>query len=203
MMALKPTEDGKIRGLLNIVYDKILSRELKTDLYFPEHLKELQLTRIYRCTQKISRFYQLMVRHLKKFSFTYYTSNINRSSISCKPGHEILGELPELLILPQCKCFTYCKLPLEHLLIANKTSIFALLKRLQLKMIDVKITVIVDIYTESKKCAKWLKEQLEKEKIISNFIVKTVKECRGQEFPALVTISNDSRYTVCSCVLQN
>ena len=75
MMALKPTEDGKVRGLLNIVCDKILSRELKTDLYFPEHLKELQLTRIYRCTQKISRFYQLMVRHLKKFSFTYYTSN--------------------------------------------------------------------------------------------------------------------------------
>ena len=54
--------------------------------------------------------------------------------------------------------------------------------------------------SESKKCAKWLKEQLKKENIISNLIVKTVKECRGQEFPALVTISNDSRYTVCSCV---
>ena len=144
-----------------------------------------------------------MGKHLQKFSFTYYTSNINRSSISYKPGHEIIGDLPELLLLPQCNCFAYCKLPLEHLLIANKPAIFALLKRLQLKMKGVKLTLIVDIYSESKKCADWMKKQLKKESIICNVMVKTLEECRGLEFPALVTISNDSRYIVCSCKWSN
>ena len=203
MMALKPTEDGRVRGLLNMLSDKILSRELQIELYFPENLKELQLKRIYRCTQKISRFYKVIVRYLQKFSFTYYTSNINRSSISYKPGHEIVGELPELLLLPQCNCFGNCKLPLEHLLIANKVVIFALFKRLKLKIKNDKLTVIVHMNLESKKCVHWLKEELKKESIINYVIVKTLEECRGLEYPALVTIDHDSRYTVCSCKLFN
>ena len=68
---------------------------------------------------------------------------------------------------------------------------FALLRRIQKKVIaeDEKITVIVNTGTDKRKCVKWLENELEKN-CISNVDVKTIEQCRGMEFPTLVTITN-------------
>ena len=53
------------------------------------------------------------------------------------------------------------------------------------------VTVIIEVPTESeKKCVSWLMEELEKEVVKKGKIfVKTIEQCRGLEFPVLVTIS--------------
>ena len=43
MVAFKPADDGKIRGLINMLIDTFLSRESIINLYFPKHLKNLKL----------------------------------------------------------------------------------------------------------------------------------------------------------------
>ena len=188
-MCFKPTGNGKVRGLLNMFIDKI--GESLFDLQFPNNILELKLTRIYRCTVCIALFYESLAKTFCKSTFTH---RCNRSSISFMYGHQIYGEPPEVLQLPQCNCFAYCKSPLKHLLIANKTKIMKLLKRVQSNLKSIQITVIVDIYSASNECINWLTEELRKEDLCNSVQVKAIEECRGLEFTALVTISNDTSW---------
>ena len=103
MMALKPVEDES-RGIFTALADTILSRETGVDLCFPEDIVQLKLQRIFRCTQNITQFYEMVFKSLNK-NFINYSTNVNSSSISYSPGHEIYGEPPEILLLPQCNCF--------------------------------------------------------------------------------------------------
>ena len=102
--------------------------------------------------------------------------------------------------------------------LTNKTRILALLNRLHTKLKPLRITVIIDIDFEKQECVKWLTEEfsqftcldfLSSEIKVKNpnplciskpveldvkgadeaFYVKVIEECRGMEFPALVTIS--------------
>ena len=189
MMCFKPTGSGKVRGLLNIFIDKF--GESLFDLQLPNNILELKLTRIYRCTVCIALFYESLAKTFCKSTFTH---RCNRSSISFMYGHQIYGKPPEVLQLPQCNCFAYCKSPLKHLLIANKTKIMKLLKRVQSKLKSIQITVIVDIYSASNECINWLTKELRKEDLFNSVQVKAIEECRGLEFTALVTISNDTSW---------
>ena len=83
---------------------------------------------------------------------------------------------------------------LLHLLIENKTKILKLLKRIQSELKSIQITVIFGLYSSSIECINWLKEELRKEDISNSILVKSIDECRGLEFPALVTISSDTSW---------
>ena len=104
------------------------------------------------------------------------------------PGHDIHGENPKILFLKKCTCIFYCKTPVEHLLIRNQTNIIALLKRLESKL-KIKITVLIDTSVASQKCVNWLVAELQNGNLSEKFDVKTIAQCRGLEYSALVTIS--------------
>lgn len=195
LIALKPVSNCR-KGVVAAFW----SGNKGVHLCFPEELEHLELCRIYRSTQQISRFYEAVLTKINTSS-NFDTFQINNSSNSFTPGHEILGEPPEVLILPQCPCIgrivVDCGNPQEHLMAVHVTKIFALLRRIQKKVIaeDEKITVIVDTDTDRKKCVKWLENELEKN-CISNVDVKTIEQCRGMEFPTLVTISQGQIFEV-------
>ena len=94
--------------------DYILSRE-NIDLKLPTSLREIKLTRMFRCTQSIGRFLEQVINS-SKMCYTNLSPNINSHSISFKPGHEIFGDIPEIILLPKCTCKKHCVKPLEHLL---------------------------------------------------------------------------------------
>ena len=131
---------------------------------------------------------------IKRYQNSSFTRIENKSCISFIHGHQIFGKPPEVLLLPQCNCFLYCKTPLKHLLIANKTKIMKLLKRVKSELKSIKITVIVGLYSSSIECINWLKKELRKGDLFNSVLVKAIDECRGLEFPALVTISNDTSW---------
>ena len=140
MMVLKPVDNSGCQGLFSYLIDKIMSRKPGIDLCFPENIAHLQLSRIYRCTKNIAKFYEEIVKHMNKLGLMRDNS-INSSSILYSPGHEIHGDHPEVLLLPSCNCHFICRNPVEHLLQANKTQILAMLKRIQSKFSISKIKV--------------------------------------------------------------
>ena len=188
MMALKPFENSGGNGLFLYLRDKVVSRKKAIDLRFPNHITNLELSRIYRCTKNIAAFHEKIVSHINKPELV--TFGINSSSISYSPGHEIYGDHPEVLLLPRCNCWRYCRNPVEHLLEANKTKILAMLKRMQSKFSVSEITVLIDTSKDEPKCVDWLRTELVKENVtIGNIAFKTIGQCRGLEFPVLLTIS--------------
>ena len=191
MMVLKPVEQSDNKGIFSYLIDKIISRKMAIDLCFPKDIAHLQFSRIYRCTKSIAEFYEDIVAHINKPGKTGVTG-INSSSISYSPGHEIHGDQPEVLLLPRCNCFFDCGNPVEHLLQANKCKILAMLKRIQSKFSMSEITVLIDTRRDFQKCKNWLKTELIKENdtdTIGNIVFKTIEQCRGLEFPVLLTIS--------------
>ena len=57
------------------------------------------------------------------------------------------------------------------------------------------VTVIFNVYSSSHECINWLKEVLRKENPSNSVQVKAIEECRGLEFPALVTMRNDTMWS--------
>ena len=133
MMALKPFGD-RTNGFFTYLADLILSSNQSLKLCFPEDNGQLRLARIYRCTQNISKFYELVVKNSGNTFTNYDVFNINASSQSYNSGHEIHGEPPEILFLHQCNCFGFCQKPLDHIFVENKSKILSLFKRLQGKV---------------------------------------------------------------------
>ena len=195
MMVLKPISSFSIQGIDAHLVDKIMSRKRAIDLCFPENFAHLQLSRIYRCTKNIVEFYEEIVKHVNINVFNKVNFGINSSSISYSPGHEIHGDYPEVLFLAKCNCYGYCKNPVEELLQANKTKILAMLKRIKSKFSLSEITVLIDIKNDDQKCVNWLRTELMKENgTVGNIVFKTIEQCRGLEFPVLLTISENSNY---------
>ena len=179
--------------------DKTLSRKTVVDLCLPDDIAHLQLNRIYRCTKQIAEFYEEMVINLNKpdIGVNY---GMNSSSILYSPGHDIHGDLPEVLLLPKCTCFGQCRYPVKHLLQANKTKNFAMLKRIQSKFPTSEVTVLMGTSKQAQECNNWLKTELNKENVtITNIVFKTIGQCRGLEFPVLLTISF-SNYYICASI---
>ena len=202
MMVLKPVDNSVMKGFYSFLIDKILSRKTVIDLCLPDDIAHLQLSRIYRCTKKIAEFYEEMVTHLNNpdIGVNYGMSS---SSILYSPGHEIHGDLPEVLLLPKCKCFGQCRYPVKHLLQANDTIILAMLKRIQSKFKTSEVTVLIAGTSKlAQECNNWMKTELNKENVtVTNIVFKTIGECRGLEFPVLLTISFSSNYSSASTTL--
>ena len=180
MMALKPIGDVSTDT----------SNEI--ELHFPGDIEHLKLDRVYRCTQTILNFYKTVVKRLDADSnFTNFNSN---SSTSYNPGHEIFGDLPEILLMPECKMCptnTFCRTQLTHSLkeFQNKIKILAFLYRFQTKLKPMRITVIIDFERGRERYIHWLTEELEAKGIADTIEVKVKEECRGMEFPAVITIT--------------
>ena len=189
MMVLKPVDNSGFKGVYSYLIDKTVSRKTLIDLCLPDDIAHLQLTRIYRCTKKIAEFYEEMVTHVNKPDIGV-NHGMNSSSILYSPGHEIHGDHPEVLLVPKCNCFAYCRNPMEHLLQANKTKILSMLKRIQSKCTELEVTVLIDTLKDEQKCVNWIKTELKKENnAIGNIVIKTIQQCRGLEFPVLLIIS--------------
>ena len=202
MMVLKPIENSVFKGTFSCLLDKIMQRNKSIHLCFPENIAHLQLSRIYRCTKNIAEFYEELVTSINKPSLIKENQGINSSSISYSPGHEIHGDHPEVLLLPRCNCFGDCKNPVEHFLQANKTKILAMLKRIQSKFSISEITVLIDSTSKKQKCVNWLKTELIKENsTIDNIVFKTIGQCRGLEFPVLLSISDSCSVVTISTTL--
>ena len=180
MMSLKP--------IGSLSYDKTEPIELN----FPDDIDHLQFTRVYRCTQTILEFYKTIVKRLHTEPST---ARFNSYSTAYNPGHEIFGDLPEILFLPQCETGKYGNRdnPVMHnfKIFTNKIRTIALLWRLQKKLAPIKITVIIDFFGKQE-CKMWLAKELEAIGISEAFYLKVIGECRGMEFPSIVTISGDS-----------
>ena len=130
MMALKPTQEISNKGLFNLIYNAWYSIGNALNLNFPENIPHLNLQRIYRCTENIRMFFEVIVKNLNNKYVIYSDECINSNAISFRSGHEIYGATPEILLIPKCNCFGNCKTPLEHLFISHKSKIFAILKRI-------------------------------------------------------------------------
>ena len=171
MMALKPIENSRSKGAFSDFLDKILSRKIAIDLFFPENIAHLQLRRIHRCTKNITKFFEEIVKHMNEADLTEENQSINSSSILYSPGHEIHGDYPEVLLLPKCNCFGNCKNPVEHLLQGNKTKILDMIKRIQSIFTTLQVTVLIDTLKDDQKCVNWLKT--ETDIIGGEFVKKT------------------------------
>ena len=188
MMALTPIEEPFSRGLFRMLLDHFLSKNQGVDIQLPDNLSQLKLDRVYRCTQKILKFHEQVAEKNNKSQFAY--SKTNSSSCIYSPGHEIIGIEPDVAVLPSCGCFYACNKPLEHLLLKHWTLIFETLKRVANSAGDKKATIVIATAKKSLRCVVWVKAELEKHNFTKNFDVKTIDQCRGNEYEILVTISN-------------
>ena len=75
-------------------------------------------------------------------------------------------------------------------MISNQNHILSALSRIESKL-KTKITVLIDTSVDSEKCVDWLLSILQAENQVEKFNVKTIDQCRGMEYSALVTISNE------------
>ena len=55
------------------------------------------------------------------------------------------------------------------------------------------LVVILAVGPDTQKCVDWLNEELTKKSTLKNVVVKTIEQCRGLEFPALLTISTEGK----------
>ena len=211
MMALKPI------GEHSIAMDAKSSKQIK--LNFPDNMEHLQLNRVYRCTQTILNFYKRVVKRLDAnlfvTKFNSWSANLYNPGHEIFGDLPEVFLLPKC---QKCADNCKSPLTHSLKKLTNKTRILALLHRLHIKLKPLRITVIIDIDFEKQECVKWLTEEfsqftcldfLSSEIKLKNpnalcistpleldakgtaeaFDVKVIEECRGMEFPALVTIS--------------
>jgi hypothetical protein len=119
MFALKPVEEGGNKALCNAFFCCLII------LMTWSLIEYIDVRILYTITE----FLRVIVRSINRSSF-HHASNINKNSLSYVSGHEICGELPEILLLSQCDCFDVCKEPFNNLFIKHKKQILTFLKRI-------------------------------------------------------------------------
>ena len=78
----------------------------------PPGMTTLLLSRYYRHSHAIAAFAKTAIECWESKS-----SKTRRLIVGHgQPGHEVLGEVPECLLLPPCDCINFCANPEEHLI---------------------------------------------------------------------------------------
>ena len=199
MIALKPTLDntgGALRRLALLSQ----SKDRAIDIYFPARMMKIDLHRTYRTTQNIFPLFKTVLDVFHSQTNTESSALGNSDSCDPRPGHGIIGELPEILILPNCGCWFYCTNPTEHLLEKYREGLVGCLRKIQPMMEEEMITVVISTYRDTPSCVNWLTAELEKEGI-TGVQVKRLSQCRGVEYPVLVSISHGDAIGEEGCVL--
>ena len=183
MMAFTPIEEPFSRGLSK------MRKEEGVKIQLPTNISELKLHRVYRCSQDILKFHEGIAKRINKSPLAY--SKLNSSSLAPTTGHEIYGNKPEVFFLPSCRCFYPCSKPVSHLMVKHWTKILQVLNSAK-KCAGKKITIVIATAKKDIKCVQWIKQELEKQNFVDDFDVKTIDQCRGNEYGTLVAIFNSS-----------
>ena len=92
MMALKPTQQGSNKDLFNLFYNDWYKKGNALNLNFPENIPHLNLQRIYRCTENIRMFFEVIVKNLNNKN-VIYAESINSNSKSFRDHSYITSAL--------------------------------------------------------------------------------------------------------------
>ena len=121
-------------------------------------MEVLELTRVYRSTQRILEFLSLAMTEWQKRS----SNNVSVSLGLETSGHELLGQEVECLLLPKCSCYLFSLCRIQHLLADHWTVLLHLLKRLRDQVVEAgHITVMLDTDKNTADCLAWLERKLE------------------------------------------
>ena len=58
-------------------------------------------------------------------------------------GHEIIGEEPDIMLLPSCGCYFPCRNPVNHFMIPYSSKIFEVIRRAQVVANDKLVTIAI------------------------------------------------------------
>lgn len=166
----------------------------------PSNLPIIRLSRVLRCTQAISNLVQGIFKCIPATGDSNYNPKRNFSLKKVTPGHEIHGQVPELVALPICNiavpnsgCMAspspsgWCDKPVEHLIKPNIVALENILTRLITRdnIPHQDITVLVQTYDDTAALA-WLVNHFRHTQVQ----VKTLDQFRGMESPVLIFVSD-------------
>ena len=159
----------------------------------PPGLTLLTLERVFRCTQRILLLLTHILQQLESSSTPYGKPSFPLADAG--PGHEIPGDLPELLLLPRCSC-TSCFTPLRCLYSPHWPTLLAVLTRLHEEGVGMQDTVLMlNPVDQEAKCRAWVEGEVAGQPHLRGLRVKTAPEFRGSEAEVVVWCSGGSLNT--------
>jgi hypothetical protein len=154
----------------------------------PAGMELLELLRQYRYNLATGAFLARVVKGWEAASSSRHLSTVPGREV---PGHQLCGDLPECVILPECSCSTYCCMdPAQHLLRDQWAALQALLARLVREGVAHRLTIIVDTWNKAAECQQWLQTELAGRPELSGLQVVTVDQFRGLEAEILLWIGD-------------
>ena len=152
----------------------------------PPGLTLLTLERVFRCTQRILLLLTHILQHLQSSNTTFGRPSFPLAAAG--PGHEIPGDLPELLLLPRCSCtYTYCNTPLQCLYSPHWPTLLAVLTRLHEEGVGMQDTVLMlHPGDQEAECRAWVEGEVAGQPHLRGLRVKTAPEFRGSEAEVVV-----------------
>ena len=156
----------------------------------PLCLHRLDLHRVYRCTQAILRWITFVMAEMDAGGYTHPRSF---SLPQVQAGHEVVGSLPECLVLPNCSCTSYCRTPLTCLLQPHGVTLMAAVSRLLVEGVQPgDLVILQDSVLQKTECVAWLEAEVAARPQMAGVKVKTRDQFRGCEAPCLVWMGADT-----------
>ena len=150
----------------------------------PPGLTLLTLERVFRCTQRILLLLTHILQQLQSSNTTFGKPSFPLAAAG--PGHEIPGDLPELLLLPRCSC-TVCTTPLQCLYSPHWPTLLAVLTRLHEEGVGMQDTVLMlHPGDQEAECRAWVEGEVAGQPHLRGLRVKTAPEFRGSEAEVVV-----------------
>ena len=154
-------------------YQAVIIIRSSTTILLPAHMHNIVLSRVYRPTQNIAA----IVNNTEDYRTSFFSGST--------PGHEVLGDLPEVLTLGDCGCWwsKYCRNPQHHILGRHLQKIVSVARRLREE--NGEVTIILDMDCNF---SSTLRPILETQGL-ADCSVKTMSDCRGVEYNTVLVIS--------------
>ena len=157
----------------------------------PRCLHRLDLHRVYRCTQAILRWITFVMAEMEAASG--YTFPRSFSLPQVQAGHEVVGSLPECLLLPKCSCTSYCSTPLTCHLQPHGGTVMAVVSRLLVEGVQPgDLVILPGSYWQETECGAWLEAEVAARPQMAGVKVKTAAQFRGCEAPCLVWCGSEA-----------
>ena len=178
---LRPGKVGLVLSLMPKA-DQTTASKYSIDIKSPPGMPVVTLTRVYRYTHSILNF----------FRFLMEDSTGDLHSPLCIPengfsyGHEVSGQLPEVMLLPRTVCLNASSA--EDLLESNKTALFKILETFGEKSVTVLVDTCV-VEEEIRSCVGWLQKEVVGGRY-PGIQVSTPESFRGLESGILVWIAD-------------
>jgi len=150
-------------------------------LTLPPSLNLLILERVFRCTHKILNLLSHILQKMDQLIKPSFP-------LSHVPGHEVTGDLPEVLLLPRCPCTgPWCTIPQAHLLQATWASIMSLLIRVHREGVQVKdMLLMLSPGNQDAECLAWAKGEIAGNTDMRDLRVRSADLFRGSEAEVVI-----------------